>query len=259
MLAAAGVARAATGRERFEVVERELVVPGLDARHDGLVVAQMSDVHLGASTPDRRVTRAIREINARHPDLVVLTGDYVTFSHTPLQKLSDRLAGLAPPTFAILGNHDHWVDAQAVRRALEEDGYRVLQNEAVSIDVRGAPVWIVGVDDAQVGKEDLARSFEGVPATGTRIVLAHQPTTADRLPANAGLVCFSGHTHGGQIVIPGLTSRIAKSVGQPYLRGLYKVRDNWLYVSAGIGYGRGGPALRVRNPPEIALITLRAG
>ncbi|MBI5546301.1 MAG: metallophosphoesterase, partial [Deltaproteobacteria bacterium] len=137
--------------------------------------------------------------------------------------------------------------------------YRVLRNRAQKVDVRGAPAWIVGVDDAQVGQEDVALAFADVPSAGTRLVLAHQPRSADRLPQDAGVVCFSGHTHGGQIVLPGITERIARGVGQPYLRGLYEVRGNWLLVSSGLGYGRGGPAVRLRNPPEVVLVTLRAG
>jgi predicted MPP superfamily phosphohydrolase len=259
VLAAASVAQAASGGEAFDVTQRELVVPGLDPRHDGLKVVQISDVHLGASTPDRRVERAVRTINALQPDLVFLTGDYVTFSRRTLPRVAPRLAGIEAPTFAVLGNHDHWVDAAAVRRALEADGYPVLQNQSVPFPVRGAPVWIVGVDDAQTGHQDVARAFAGVPATGTRLVLAHQPTSADALPENGNLVCFSGHTHGGQINLPGLTESIARRLGQPYLRGAYRVRGNWLYVNSGLGYGKGGAAVRLRVPPEISVITLRAG
>ena len=258
ILAMASAAQAATGREQFRVVEQELVVPGLDPRHDGLRVAQISDVHLGASTPDARVERAVRTVNALNPDLVFLTGDYVTFSRHPLKRLSRQLAGLTAPTFAVLGNHDHWIDGAAVRQALEADGYPVLQNAAATRYFRGAPVWIIGVDDAQTGHADVARAFSSVPGRGTRLVLAHQPRTADQLPENAGLVCFSGHTHGGQIDVPGITALVARGIGQRYLRGPYRVRGNWLFVNAGLGYGKGGAAFRLRVPPEIALITLRA-
>jgi predicted MPP superfamily phosphohydrolase len=252
------VAHAATGREAFRVVEHELVIPELDRRLDGVVVAQLSDIHLGAATPDGRIERAIATVNALHPDLVVLTGDYVTWTRDPIKRLSARIAGLEPPTYAVLGNHDHWVDGTAVRKALEADGYAVLQNASEKIELRGAPLWIVGVDDAQTGHQDVAKAFAGVPEDAAKIVLAHQPRSADALPENGHLVCFSGHTHGGQIVLPGITERIARRVGQPYLRGAYRVRGNWLFVSSGLGYGRGGAALRVRVPPEIALITLRA-
>jgi len=255
-----GAARAVASRaEDFDVVDRELVVPGLDPRHDGLKVAQISDVHLGASTPDARVERAVRTINALNPDLVFLTGDYVTFSRHPLKRLSRQLSGITAPTYAVLGNHDHWIDGPAVRQAPEADGYPVLQNAAVARSFHGAPLWIVGVDDAQTGHADVARAFRDVPAHGTKLVLAHQPRSADQLPANASLVCFAGHTHGGQIDVPGITSLVARSIGQPYLRGAYRVRGNWLFVNAGLGYGKGGAALRLRVPPEIAIITLRAG
>lgn len=252
------VGRAIAARQDFQVVEEELVVAGLDPRLDGMVVAQVSDVHLGLSTPQGRIERAVETINALRPDLVVLTGDYVTFSKRPLTRVGPALAGLKPPTFAVLGNHDHRVAPERVRTELESDGYRVLQNESARLSLRGAELTIVGVDDEQVGRADVARAFAGA-TTGARIVLAHQPRTADQLPRDAGLVCFSGHTHGGQLVVPRLTEAIAHKVGQPYLKGTYKVRGNWLVVSAGLGYGRGGPAVRLRNPPEISLVTLRAG
>ncbi|HEY3449711.1 MAG TPA: metallophosphoesterase [Myxococcales bacterium] len=253
------VGRAVAARQDFQVVEQELVVAGLDPRHDGLVVAQVSDVHLGLSTPQRRVERAVETLNALRPDVVVLTGDYVSFSKKPVARVGPALAGLKAPTFAVLGNHDHWVDAERVRAELVGDGYAVLQNESRSLQVKGAPLTLVGIDDEQVGRADVARAFAGVGKTGSRLVLAHQPKTADQLPRDAGLVCFSGHTHGGQIVVPKVTEAIAHQVGQHYLKGVYRVRGNWLVVSAGLGYGRGGPAVRLRVPPEISLVTLRAG
>lgn len=258
-LATAWVARAAAAREDFVVVERTVVVPGLDLRHDGLVVAQLTDLHLGLSTPTKRVRRAIAAINAAAPDLVVLTGDYATMSRRPVKRIGEAVAGLTAPTFAVLGNHDHWVAPEAVREQLEGQGYTVLQNASSVVTLRGAAATVIGVDDEQVGRADVAKAFTGIAAEGTRVVLAHQPKTADQLPEDSGLVCFSGHTHGGQIVLPRVTEAIARGVGQRYLKGLYRVRGNWLFVSGGIGYGSGGPALRLHNPPEIAFVTLRAG
>jgi uncharacterized protein len=258
VMLAASVARAQNARDRFEVREVELRVPGMDPAHDGLKVVQLSDIHIGFATPDSRVRAAIQQINAIEPDLVVLTGDYVTWSKKPAERVGRVLAGIEPPVVAILGNHDHWVDAARVRSDLEADGYPVLQNESLALTINGAPVWVVGIDDATTGHEDIAAACAGVPERGTRIVLAHMPTTADRLPENAHLVVLSGHTHGGQLRVPGLTDKVASAVGQPYLRGLYRVRGNDLYVNPGLGFGRGGPAVRFNNPPEVTAITLRA-
>ena len=257
IMLAAGVTRAQSARDRFEVREVTLSVPGLDPRHDGLVVAQLSDFHIGFATPDSRILAAVREVNARGPDLVALTGDYVTWSKKPTARVGRLLAGLEPPVVAVLGNHDYWVDAPTVKADLEAQGYTVLVNEAHAVSVNGAPIWVIGIDDAYTGHEDVAAAFCGVPDSGTRLVLAHMPTTADRLPRDAGLVVLSGHTHGGQLRVPGITDRIAEKIGQPYVRGLYVVRGNQLYVNPGIGFGRGGPAVRLKNPPELTLITLR--
>jgi uncharacterized protein len=255
---AAGISRAESGRNRFEVRDVELAVTGLDPSHDGLKIVQLSDLHIGFATPESRIVAAVRAVNALKPDLVVLTGDYVTWSKRPTKRIGRLLAGIAPPVIAILGNHDHWVDASRVRADLEADGYTVLQNESRPITINGAPVWVIGIDDAYTGHEDIRMALAGVPERGTRIALAHMPTTADRLPENANLVVLSGHTHGGQLQVPGLTDKVAAKVGQPYVRGLYLVRGNQLYVNPGLGFGRGGPAIRLRNPPEVTLITLRA-
>ena len=254
---AASIGRAQVGRDRFDIRQVELPIAGVDPAHDGLRIIQLSDFHIGFATPDSRIVAAVRAVNALKPDLVVLTGDYVTWSKRPTKRVGRLLAGIAPPVIAILGNHDHWVDASRVRADLEADGYTVLQNESRPISINGAPVWVIGIDDAYTGHEDLQTAFAGVPKRGTRIALAHMPTTADRLPENANLVVLSGHTHGGQLRVPGLTDKIASAVGQPYVRGLYWVRGNALYVNPGLGFGRGGPALRIRNPPEVTVITLR--
>ncbi len=258
ILVLAGTAQAAR-RTDFRVIESEVRVPGLAAEHDGLVVAHLSDFHVGLSTPDQRIRRAVELVNSRSPDLILLTGDYVTFSKRPLKRLGQVMRGLEAPTFAVLGNHDHWVDPAGVRAALESAGYHVLRNESVSLEVDGAPVFVAGVDDSKVGAADVHRALADLPRTGTRLVAAHQPTDADQLPPDEGLVCFSGHTHGGQLDVPGLTGRLARALGHRYLRGMHRVRGNWLLVSAGLGYGKGGPALRLRVPPEVGFVTLRAG
>lgn len=244
-------------RSSFDTTTLELRLP-IDPAHDGVRVAQLSDVHVGLATPRERVRAAVEAINAAAVDLVVLTGDYVTNSGRPVPRVAEQLAGLRAPTFAVLGNHDHWVDAHGVTRQLEQAGYAVLRNAHTRVRVRGVPLTVVGVDDGRSGHDDVARAFRGVARVGTRLVLAHTPPTAERLPEAAGLLCLSGHTHGGQIAVPGLTERLMRRLGQPYVRGLYPVRGNTLYVNRGLGYGVGGPAVRIGSRPEVSFFTLRA-
>ncbi len=236
----------------FDVTNTAIPLRGLHPAHEGLRIAQISDVHLGNGTPARRITEAVQMVNDARPDLVFLTGDYVTHSREPIQRMP-LLAGLRAPVFAVLGNHDHWVDARGVRRAIEALGYTVLQNAHASLTLRGRALSIVGVDDGVSGHADVGRAFHGAPTGGTRLVLAHAPPTADQLPARADLICFSGHTHGGQFNVPVATRFFFRLAGQPYVKGLYQVRGNHLYVNGGLGFGG-----RFRARPELAFFSLRA-
>jgi uncharacterized protein len=244
-------------REHFETTRTELFVRGLDPAHDGLTIAQLSDIHVGRGTPNGRIFAAVRALNDAKPDLAILTGDYVTWRSDPIEAISVALLGIEAPTFAVMGNHDHYTETPRVRTELESLGYTVLQNEHTLTRVRGAPLAILGVDDSHTGNDDVDATFKGAPKSGSRIVLAHTPTGANKLPAWQDLVCFSGHTHGGQFVVPRLTEGIFKRAGQPYIRGLYSVRGNQLYVNRGLGFGRGSFPPRLGSEPELALITLR--
>ncbi|WP_224244881.1 metallophosphoesterase [Hyalangium gracile] len=245
-------------RDHFALNEYELHVPGLHPAHHGLRVAQLSDIHVGQATSDIRIRRAVMAVNASSPDMVFLTGDYVTHSPKPLPRVREVLAGLQGPVFVVLGNHDHWVNAPYLRDGFERLGYTVLQNEHRTVSVRGAPACVLGVDDGRTGRDDVEATFRGAPTSGTRLVLAHTPPTVEKLPPYAGLVQFSGHTHGGQFVVRGLTEALFRRAGQPYIRGHYAVRGNQLYVNQGLGFGFGGPYLRRGTEPEVAFFTLRA-
>lgn len=255
---AATTAHGALGPRGYEVTGPELLVDGLDPAHDGLRIAQLSDIHVGMNTPDQRVRDAVNEINALRPDLVFLTGDFVTYSRRPMPLVSSLLEGLNAPTFAVLGNHDHFVDAQSVVGALNDSGYAVLRNQHTVMRLKGAPLTLFGVDDGGTGHDDVRATFKGATKDGTRLVLTHNPVTSKKLPPFEGLLCFSGHTHGGQIVIPPITDALVRAAGQPYIRGRYDVQGNQLYVNRGLGWGRKHQFLHHGSEPEVALFTLRA-
>jgi predicted MPP superfamily phosphohydrolase len=254
---APAAARAENRAEYFEVTDTVVPLAELDPAHEGLRIAQLSDLHVGDGTPDGRLIAAVRRVNEENPDLVLLTGDFVTHSTKPIAHIPVVLEGLRAPTFAVLGNHDHHVDAQAVRKAVTKMGYEVLENSHTVTRIRGAPLCVLGVDDGQTRHDDVAETFKGAPAGGTRLVMLHTPPTANKLPAWASLAVFAGHTHGGQIHIPGLTEAVFRRVGQPYVRGRYAVRGNHLYVNRGLGFGSGGALPRVGSDPEVSFFTLR--
>ncbi len=252
---AAGSALAADGADSPSGERVSFEVAGLDPRHDGLRVAQLSDIHVGEVTPPGRIRAAVEMANAFEPDLVVLTGDYLSRNRNGLGLLRKQLAGLEAPAVAVLGNHDHYVDAPATARVLEGLGCAVLRNQHTVLRLRGAPFAVVGVDDLRTRHADPARALRGVPR-GSRLVLAHGPRTADLL-AGVGepLLVLSGHTHGGQINLPIVTGLFLAAVRETYVRGRYLVGPVQLYVNRGIG--NTAFRLRLGSDPEVTLATLR--
>jgi predicted MPP superfamily phosphohydrolase len=263
-LAVAGAATASGALPAFATAQEEsarservtFVVPGLDPAHDGVRVAQLSDLHVGPRASPALARRAIAEVNAFHPDLAVLTGDYLSRSRSDVGYVEELLGGLAAPTVAVLGNHDVWLDPRGTARALRAHGYEVLENAWTYLRLRGVPFPVVGVGDRLTGLEDVPTAVRGLPAGAPPLFLAHGPRTADRLRGlDRPLVCLSGHTHGGQINVPILTPILLASLHEPYVRGLYRLGEVQLYVNRGIGTS--ALHLRIDSPPEVTLATLR--
>lgn len=231
-------------------------VAGLDPAHDGLRVVQLSDLHVGPSTPVATIRASIEAANAFSPDLVVLTGDYLSRRRDGVVAMREQLGGLRAPTVAVLGNHDVWVDPAGATAALRAHGYEVLENAWTSISLRGAPLAVVGIGDHMTRRDDVHAAVRGLPARTSPLVLAHGPRTADELRAlGRPTLCLSGHTHGGQINVPVLTPLLLAGMREPYARGRFQLGAVQLYVNRGVG--NTGVRLRVNSPPEVTLATLR--
>jgi predicted MPP superfamily phosphohydrolase len=237
------------------IERREFHLPDLSPAHDGLRIVQITDVHVGRATPARRVRAAVALANSFAPDLVVMTGDYLSHHERGVPLIREQLGGLQAPVMAVLGNHDHWVDAEGATRALRALGYEVLRNQNTSLLLRGEPLAIVGIDDLVTRSADITRAFRGA-GDGSRLVLAHVPRTAEYLLHQRASLCLAGHTHGGHVNIPGLTPAIMRSMREHYLAGRFHVQRTQLYVSRGLG-GAVMP-FRLNAPPEVTLITLRS-
>ncbi len=244
------------------VAEHEVIVEGLDPRHDGVRIAQLSDIHVGNLTPRSHVRAAIAAANAAKPDLIVMTGDYVCWKRHEVALAAEQLAGLeAPRVLAVLGNHDYFVWGAGVRAALEGNGYEVLRNQTTVAHVRGAPLAVVGVDDPVTRHDDLDAAFAGAPPKVTRVVLCHAPDRAPKIAERGADLVLSGHTHGGQMYVKGITDRIMKKVGLNYRRGMYEVgtqRKSMLYVTPGIGFSGVTRRFGEGTHAEVAVLTLRA-
>jgi predicted MPP superfamily phosphohydrolase len=241
---------------RMPIVERrEFFLPDLDPVHDGLKVAHLTDIHVGRSTPARRVLDAVAKANLFCPDLTVLTGDYLSHHDRGLGLLREQFSGLKGNVVAVLGNHDHWVDPEGATSVLQSFGYAVLRNQNTTLSLRGAPFTVVGIDDLITENHDVPAAFSGA-RKGSRLVLAHAPRTAELLQGFRASLCLAGHTHGGHVNLPGVTAAIMRRLREHYLAGRFHVENTQLYVSRGIG-GAVMP-FRINAPPEVTLITLRS-
>jgi hypothetical protein len=250
-------AAAAAGDREPEAERVTFSLPGLDPAHDGLRVAQLSDLHVGPRASPGLVRAAIDQANAFRPDLVALTGDFLSRRPSDVVAVRELLGGLRAPVVAVLGNHDVWNDPRGAAAALRGHGYEVLENAWTTLRLRGAPFTVVGVGDHLTRRDDVAAATRGLPSRGPApLVLAHGPRTADKLGAlGRPALCLSGHTHGGQINLPLLTPLLLASLREPYVRGHYRIGEVHLYVNRGVGTS--GPRLRVNAPAEVTLATLR--
>jgi len=188
-------------------------------------------------------------------DLTVLTGDYVSGSAQYARSCADTLSSLntSGDVLACLGNHDHWTDADTVTTALADAGLTVLRNAAREV---ADGLWVAAVDDVWERHADLEKALDKVPADATTILLAHEPDYADEVTSDGRVsLQVSGHSHGGQVRLPGVGPPALPRLGRKYQAGLYRVGRMWLYVNRGVGMIH--PAVRFNCRPEVTLLTLR--
>jgi predicted MPP superfamily phosphohydrolase len=224
-----------------------------------LRIVQLSDIHANRPfMPAAKVQALVERVNALKPDIVVLTGDFMgdgIMGASPL--LPDQavapFAGFRARfgTYAVLGNHDYQASARGVGAALRQTGVRLLSNE----HVQAGPVTIVGVDDEITGHANLARAMDGIATGVPTILLSHSHDIFPRVARNVALT-MSGHTHGGQIVLPVVGALSTESrYGRRYAHGHIEENGRDLIVSAGLGTSI--LPLRIGMPPEIVVITLK--
>lgn len=244
----------------LDLVQVSLPLPRLDPVFNDYRVVHISDIHLDEWMTSDRLAHVVNIVNQQQPDLVALTGDFVT--HAPAQYLPDLAAGLSALTahdavVAVLGNHDHWTDPFMVREALHNGGVRELPNAVHTIKRNGAVLHIAGVDDITVGKDRLATVLAQLPTAGAALLLAHEPDFADTSAATGRFdLQLSGHSHGGQVRVPLLGAPLLPPLGQKYSMGLYQVGTMLQYTTRGVGMT--APHVRFHCRPEVTLLTLLA-
>jgi predicted MPP superfamily phosphohydrolase len=266
----------------FVVEPGRIVVRRVDVRiHDlppaldGLKVGQLSDLHRGPLMPRSRVERSVALMAAEAPDLVALTGDFVSYWPDYAAEYTEILAPLRPRLgiFACTGNHEHWTDPDGVTAALRAAGVTVLRNQHRLVTDGGAPLCLVGIDDIAAFNtifhhadpaDDLPAALADSPLSGVvRLLLAHNPDfvmglvfarETARRPIH---LVLSGHTHGGQVRLPLVGApHIPSLYGQLFGGGLAQVAGTQVHVSRGVGASW---PVRFNCPPEVNVLTLRSG
>jgi len=240
---------------RPELTELTLRLPGLPAALDGLRVGQISDMHLGQRFAAENTAWAVGRVMAARPDLIALTGDFVSFERA-IGSLPVLLAPLRAPlgVYAVPGNHDYWEGLPEVTARLAEARVELLLNRGLALGPGGA-LYVAGVDDVWAGRPDLGAALAARPAGAFTLLLAHAPDTADEAAAHGVGLQLSGHTHGGHLRLPLLGAFCLPRHGWSYPIGHEHVGPTQLYVSRGIG----GLPLRLLCRPEASVFTLRRG
>ena len=250
---AAGTAAHGFMYERFqiEVTERTLEVAGWPSPLAGLRIGFLTDLHRSSTVSHDMIAGAVDLVMARQPDLVIVGGDYVTnHDRRYVQPAADALARLSAPhgVFAVLGNHD---DERDVPAALQAVGFVVLRDARTQITVRGEPVDIAGIRYWTHRMPDIIRVVRG--ASPTLLLIAHTPKRLIEAAALSVPLLLCGHTHGGQIVLPGIGAVAAREF--PIIAGAARRDNTTVFVSRGVGTVY--VPVRVNCPPEVAILHIQ--
>jgi uncharacterized protein len=243
--------------EEIEVSNHTVHLKNLPRSFDGLKLVHLTDIHHSTFVSFNDVFRMVELSNRQEPDVVLLTGDYVTWSKKFISPVAEALKSLKSRlgVYAVLGNHDIRVDADQVTQALEKAQIRVLRNAAARIDLRGDSLWIGGVDEYMYGQSDILKAMQDVPRSQPRILLAHNPEIINDAVGHQVDFVLAGHTHGGQIKIPYMRSlNIVTQPGREILEGFVRSGKTQMYISRGIG--KVVVPVRILCPPEIPVFYL---
>lgn len=246
-----------------QVEQVRLRLPRLTPAFSGLRIAQISDIHMGGWMNAERLAYVVELAKQQTPDLLLLTGDFLIgheFNSASEEYLQEIINALSPltstvPSFGVLGNHDYWTDAHAVREMLSACGVKELTNSVFTISHGSETLHLCGVDDIWEGEVRLDEVLDQLKDSSAAILLAHEPDFADVSAAtNRFDLQVSGHSHGGQIVFPFIGPPILPYLGQKYPSGLYQVGNMLQYTNRGVGMAR--LPIRFNCPPEITIFQL---
>ncbi len=253
------------GRHQIEVTHRTFALRNLPDAFVGMRLAQISDLHLEEYTEPSYLEEVVHRVNFLQPELVLLTGDFVSRGPGPRSvgiraagRAAEILSGLkAPQRVAILGNHDVGVSADIVIHELESHGTPVLVDSFLPLDRKNQRLYIAGSDDAGTRTPDPNLAIPKEPRAPV-IYLVHEPDYIDIFQHHPRFplvdLMLSGHTHGGQLRLPLIGPLVLPPMGKRYVQGHFQIGHMQLYVNRGIGTV--GLPLRLNCPSEITSITL---
>lgn len=230
-----------------------------------LRIAIASDLHVGSPyTGVEKLDRLVARINSGRPDIIVLLGDFVIQGvvggrFVPPETIAARLGHLRARAgvYAVLGNHDWWLDAPRVIRAFERAGIHVIEDSARALETSGNRFWLVGISDFMEGPHDVRRALAPVTDHLPAIAITHNPDIFPAVPARVCLT-LAGHTHGGQVALPAVGRPIVPSeFGQRYAIGHVHEHGKQMFVTAGVGTSI--IPVRFRVPPEVVFLTVKRG
>ena len=244
----------------FEIVHMSVPLRGLGKTFDEFRVVHISDLHLGQWMSPERLEGVVGLVNEQSPDIVAITGDFVSFAVDQVAAdLVSSLSQLRPKivTLAVLGNHDHWMGAEKVRCILRDSNIIDLSNDVYTLRRGEAVLYFAGIDDVMAQQHDLDRVLKKLPSSGPAVLLVHEPDFADVAAATGRFVLqLSGHSHGGQFVLPRVGTPVRGSHFKKYPLGRYQVEHMVVYTNRGLGTNTFW--LRINCPPEITVLTLQA-
>ena len=246
---------------RLVVRQATLAIDQWPGSLSNLKIAVLSDIHAGGSFIDERKLRLIvQRTNELQPDLIVICGDFISGGRSHHDMAPEVFAPFfrefrAPlGVYSVLGNHDWWFDGERVRRALEANGVKVLENEVAKLDTRGTSFWVAGLADLWTRPQLVGPTIANVPAQAPLIAITHNPDIFPQLPAGVSLL-LAGHTHGGQVRFPiiGTIASVSR-FGDRYVSGHIVENGRHLFVTTGIGTSI--YPVRFGVPLEIVLLTV---
>ena len=250
---------------RLVVHEQTIQIDNWPPQLDGLRIAVISDLHVdNRFITEKKLRTIVARTNQLQPDLIVILGDYIAGAGRTTERVEPEVFGpilkdfRAPlGVYSVLGNHDWWYSGAEVRKALEQNGIKVLENESAKVDARGTSFWLVGLADLWTRPQRIADTVAAVPEGQPLIALTHNPDIFPNVPQRVQLV-LAGHTHGGQVRFPIIGPVISSSeYGDRWVQGHVFENNHHLFVTTGIGTSI--IPVRFGLPPEIVILTLKSG